>query len=191
MWHRGWGDQSEVVVVVTSGRVPHWRTALWETEGADPPPDRCKGSVCTPALVSGWHCLPLLCWTLVSHFPVQSWGKEMRESSVMGFLVHIKSISWNRNPCKKKKKTLHALTHDVFKMLSGHKLSYQVDIAELIEPEVVDGGGDGWKVVGLETSVTETNSSTQPGQNPPVWYALLSTQLRRSNDVERRNIFIQ
>lgn len=53
-------------------------------------------------------------------------------------------------------------------MLSGHKLSYQVDIAELIEPEVVDGGGDGWKVVGLETSVTETNSSTQPGQNPPV-----------------------
>ena len=48
------------------------------------------------------------------------------------------------------------------------KVSYQVDVAELVQPEVVDGGGDGWEVVGLEGSVTETNSSAQPRQNPPV-----------------------
>lgn len=40
---------------------------------------------------------------------------------------------------------------------------YQIDIAELVEPEVVDGSGDGWEVVRLEASVTERHSSTQPG----------------------------
>lgn len=48
------------------------------------------------------------------------------------------------------------------------KVPYQVDITQLIQPEVVDGGRDGWEVVGLESSITETNSSTQSRQNPPV-----------------------
>lgn len=73
-------------------------------------------------------------------------------------LVYTKSMSGD-----------HSLSvKSVLMMLSGHKLSYQVNIAELIEPEVVDGGGDGWKVIGLEARVTETNCSTQPRQNPPV-----------------------
>ena len=45
---------------------------------------------------------------------------------------------------------------------------YQVDITELVKPEVVDGGGDSREVVGFEASITESNSSTQPGQDPPV-----------------------
>lgn len=54
------------------------------------------------------------------------------------------------------------------RLLESIGVSYQVYITELIEPEVVDGSGDGWEVVGLEASVTESNSSTQPGQDPPV-----------------------
>lgn len=46
-------------------------------------------------------------------------------------------------------------------LLSGLKVPYQVDITELVQPEVVDGGCDGWEVVGLEASITETNSGTQ------------------------------
>lgn len=53
-------------------------------------------------------------------------------------------------------------------LLSGLKVSYQVDITELVKPEVVDGGSDGWEVVGLKSRVTETNSSTQSRQNPSV-----------------------
>lgn len=66
-----------------------------------------------------------------------------------------------------------------FHLPSGHKsihderrrrlkVSYQVDVAELVQPEVVDGRCDGWEVVGLEAGITETNSGTQSGQNPPV-----------------------
>lgn len=55
-----------------------------------------------------------------------------------------------------------------FELHSGLKPSYQVDIAELVEPEVVDGGGDGWKFVSLEAGITESDGGTQPGQNPPV-----------------------
>lgn len=83
----------------------------------------------------------------------------MRESSGMWFGPHKVNIKGPQSP---------PLQKNVLKMLSGHKLSYQVDIAELIEPEVVDGGGDGWEVIGLEASVTETNCRTQPRQNPPV-----------------------
>lgn len=53
-------------------------------------------------------------------------------------------------------------------LLSGLKVPYQVDITQLIQPEVVDGGRDGWEVIGLESSITETNSSAQSRQNPPV-----------------------
>ncbi len=63
--------------------------------------------------------------------------------------------------------------HDLFKvnrlgLLSGLKVSYQIDIAEFVQPEVIDGGGDSWEVVGLKASITEANSSTQSRQNPPV-----------------------
>lgn len=68
-------------------------------------------------------------------------------------------------------------------LLSGLKIPYQVDIAELVQPEVVDGGCDGWEVVGLEGSVTEANSSAQSRQNPPVGYTLVSTQLSGLNEV--------
>jgi hypothetical protein len=46
--------------------------------------------------------------------------------------------------------------------------SHQIDVTELVEPEVVDGCGDSWEVVGLEPCITQTHSSTQTGQNPPV-----------------------
>lgn len=69
MWRRCWEDRSEVFFVVTSDRAPQWRRASRETAGVDQPLDRCKGSVCTPGLVSGLCCLPLLYWILVSHFP--------------------------------------------------------------------------------------------------------------------------
>lgn len=53
-------------------------------------------------------------------------------------------------------------------LLSGLKVSYQIHITELVQPEVVDGGGDGWEVVGLEAGITETDSGAQSRQNPPV-----------------------
>lgn len=48
------------------------------------------------------------------------------------------------------------------------KSSYQVDVTEFVQPEVVDGGRDGWEVVSLEAGITQTDSSTQSRQNPPV-----------------------
>lgn len=53
-------------------------------------------------------------------------------------------------------------------LLSGLNVPHQVDITQLIQPEVVDCGGDSWEVVGFEASITETNSSTKSRKNPPV-----------------------
>lgn len=149
MWRRCWGGRSEAVGVVTSGRVPQWRRASWGTEDADQPLDRCKASVCTPGLVSGCCCLPLLYWTLVSHFPA---GRV----------------------CNSRCKEMNFFRP---RMLSSLKVPYQINITKLIQPEVVDGCGNAWEVVGLEAGVTESNSSAEPGQNPPVWYTLLPGQL--------------
>lgn len=54
---------------------------------------------------------------------------------------------------------------------------YQVDVAELVEPKVVDGGGDGGEVVCLEAGVAQTDGGAQPGQNPAVGNALLAAHL--------------
>lgn len=54
------------------------------------------------------------------------------------------------------------------RLLSGLNVPHQVDVTQLVQPEVVDCGGDTWEVIGLEASITETNSGTQSGKNPPV-----------------------
>ncbi len=71
------------------------------------------------------------------------------------------------------KKTFRMSSSNLFKakrpgLLSGFKVSHQVDIAEFVQPEVIDGGCDGWEVVGLEAGITEANSSAQSRQNPSV-----------------------
>lgn len=55
--------------------------------------------------------------------------------------------------------------------------SYQVDVTQLVQPEVVNGRGEAWEVVALERSVAESDGGTQSGQDPPVGDALLATQL--------------
>lgn len=55
--------------------------------------------------------------------------------------------------------------------------SYQVDVTQLVEPEVVDGGGDAWEIVGLERSVAESDGGAESRQNPSVGDALLTAQL--------------
>lgn len=55
--------------------------------------------------------------------------------------------------------------------------SYQVDVTQLVQPEVVDGRGEAREVVGLERSVAEADGGAQPRQNPPVGDALLAAQL--------------
>lgn len=54
---------------------------------------------------------------------------------------------------------------------------YQVDITQLVQPEVVNGRCDGWEVVGPERSIAQSHSCAQPRENPPVRYTLLSAQL--------------
>lgn len=54
---------------------------------------------------------------------------------------------------------------------------YQVDIAELIEPEAVLGGGDSREVVGLETLVAEPHSFGHPAADPAVHQALAASRL--------------
>lgn len=83
------------------------------------------------------------------------------------------TLSWKTRRQKGKDKEEVELSCDSG-LLSGLQDPYQVDVTELVQPEVVDGGGDGREVVGLEAGVTECNSGAQPGQNPPVRYALLS-----------------
>lgn len=97
MWQWCWGDHFVVVAVVTSGRVPRWRMASRETEGADRLPNMCKVSVCTPEPVSGWCCLPLLYWTLVSHFPVgqEEWERRDEEQRVESVLILNTSLLQN------------------------------------------------------------------------------------------------
>lgn len=57
------------------------------------------------------------------------------------------------------------------------RASYQVDVAQLVQPEVVDGRGEAREVVGLERGVAEGDGGAQPRQNPPVGDALLAAQL--------------
>lgn len=57
------------------------------------------------------------------------------------------------------------------------RASYQVDVAQLIQPEVVDGRGEAREVIGLERGVAEGDGGAQPRQNPPVGDALLAAQL--------------
>lgn len=165
MWHWCWGGHTEVVSVVTSGRAPQWRRASWETGGGARPLDRCRGSVCTPGPVSGWNRLHLLYWTLVSHFPGERGGGRNKRKVVEFVTV-------------RKKDPIEVFYVSSMIQWDAQKVSYQVDVTELVQPEVVDGGGDGWEVVGLKAGVTVSNSSAQPGQNPPVWHTLLSIQLR-------------
>lgn len=99
MWHWCWGDHSEVVVVVTSGRVPQRRRASRETGGADRHLNRCKGSVCTPGPVSGWCCPPLLYWTLVSHFPggQEAWEGRDEEKVEAAVMILCKNINFSHH----------------------------------------------------------------------------------------------
>lgn len=58
---------------------------------------------------------------------------------------------------------------------------YQINVTQLIEPEVVDGRGDCWEVVLLESVSTEGHGSTEAGQNPPIGHALTAAQLRHTD----------
>lgn len=55
--------------------------------------------------------------------------------------------------------------------------SYQVDVTQLVQPEVVNGRGEAGEVVALERSVAESDGGAQSRQDPPVGDALLATQL--------------
>lgn len=67
---------------------------------------------------------------------------------------------------------------------------YQVNIAQFIEPEVVDGCGDCWEIVGLESVSTERHGSTEAGQNPPIRDTLTAAQLHHT-DQHGEEIFIE
>lgn len=67
---------------------------------------------------------------------------------------------------------------------------YQVDVTQLVQPEVVDGSCNCWEVVRFECSITQTNSCAQSRQNPPVWYALLSAQLSRRKRKEMKSVHL-
>lgn len=62
------------------------------------------------------------------------------------------------------------------------RASYQVDVAQLVQPEVVDGRGEAREVVGLERGVAEGDGGAQPRQNPPVGDALLAAQLTTQDE---------
>ncbi len=57
-------------------------------------------------------------------------------------------------------------------------IHYQIDIAELVQPEIVDGSGDCGKIVGLKSTITQRYCCTQTGQNPAVRHTFTATQLR-------------
>ena len=57
-------------------------------------------------------------------------------------------------------------------------LTYQVDVAELIQPEVVDGGGAGRELVLLKGLITEAHGVGESAQNPLVHRPLVTHHLR-------------
>ena len=55
--------------------------------------------------------------------------------------------------------------------------AHQVDVTELVEPEVVDGCGDKGEVVLLEALVGIVHSNCEATQDPPVHGGFLSCEL--------------
>lgn len=167
------GGRSGAFAAAASGRVPPWRRAWGETGGAGRPLNTCKGSVYTPWPVSHSCCLLSLSWTLVSHFPEEEKTKEEQTDSSPDDI-----ILW----------TLQTFCFFFFERALGDP--YQVDVTQLVQPEVVDGSCNCWEVVRFECSITQTNSCAQSGQNPPVWYALLSAQLSRRKRKEMKSVHL-
>lgn len=57
-------------------------------------------------------------------------------------------------------------------------IHYQINITELIQPEIVDGSGDCRKIVGLESVITQRYCCAQTRQNPAIRHTFTATQLR-------------
>ena len=68
----------------------------------------------------------------------------------------------------------HLLFFDSLHFIS---LTNKVDVAQLVKPEVEDGGGDQGKVILCKPSVGALNSSREPAQDPPVNGRLTPKQL--------------
>lgn len=67
--------------------------------------------------------------------------------------------------------------------IGGVCIPYQINITELVQPEIVNGSGDCRKIVGLESVITLRYCCAQTGQNPAIRHTFTATQLR---DTESR-----
>lgn len=61
---------------------------------------------------------------------------------------------------------------------------YQIDVTELIQPEIVDGSGDCGKIVGLESAITQCYCCAQTRQNPAIRDTFTATQLKKKKPTQ-------
>ena len=61
---------------------------------------------------------------------------------------------------------------------SNHDNTNQIDITEVVEPEVVAAGGRDWEVILPEGAITQRDSLRELTQDPPVHQLLIAGQLK-------------
>lgn len=171
-WPRYWGGCPGAASVVTVGRVPRWRKAWWETGGGARHPDRYRESACKYLFVSG--LLGRFCSKQASHFPTHT------HTHFCSF--HSYQLRWRQARQPKKNEEINK-----WKATEKEQVFYQINITQFIEPEVIDGRGDCWEIVGLEPISAERHGSAEAGQNPPIRHTLSAAQLRHTDDRQSIN----